>query len=83
MHAVANTARSEIDAAAERALRASPYPAIRDLNVTASTDGIQVSGTIRSYYHKQLAQELLREVALSNGLRIHNSVNVLDETESR
>ncbi len=61
---------------ARAALRASPVFALRDLNVDAVAGQLIISGNVHCYYHKQLAQEVVRGVA--DGIRVTNSVAVED-----
>lgn len=51
--AAARTALSE----AREALRQSPIPALRHLNVEEGPNQLILSGRLPSYYYKQLAQE--------------------------
>jgi len=69
----------EIEDAARTALATSPYRHIRDLRVQVTDQGIFLDGAVASYYHKQLAQELLRELALSVDLRVVNRIVVNGE----
>jgi hypothetical protein len=73
---------SEVEESARAALAAGPYRRLRELRVQATGQGIVVDGTVASYYHKQLAQELLRELALSMGTRVVNRVEVDGEFPS-
>lgn len=61
---------------ARAALCASPVFALRDLNVDAVAGQLIISGNVHCYYHKQLAQELVRSV--SEGIRVINAVSVED-----
>ncbi len=45
---------------AQDALSASPIYELRDLQVEVIEDGLLISGTVDSFYHKQLAQEAVR-----------------------
>ncbi|MGC3967728.1 MAG: BON domain-containing protein [Pirellulales bacterium] len=36
-------------------------------------------GTVKTFYHKQLAQETLRGFAKANSLRIENNLDVLED----
>lgn len=47
---------------AQDALSASPIYELRDLLVEVIDDGLLISGTVDSFYHKQLAQEAVRAV---------------------
>ncbi len=70
-----DTATDEIHIRAQQALAASPIYALRELRVQAVGDGLVLSGLVSSFYHKQLAQEVVRTVA--EGLTVTNSVHVL------
>jgi hypothetical protein len=48
---------------------------LRQIRVDETDDALELSGTVRSYYHKQLAQETVRSVA--SGRRLINRVEVL------
>ncbi len=45
---------------AQHALSESPIYELRDLQVEVTDDGLLISGTVDSFYHKQLAQEAVR-----------------------
>jgi osmotically-inducible protein OsmY len=47
---------------AQVALSESPIYELRDLQVETTVDGLLISGTVDSFYHKQLAQEAVRAV---------------------
>lgn len=47
----------------------------RNLRFEVHEEGVVLQGTVRSYYHKQLAQESLKSIS---GLpRIHNQIEVV------
>ena len=48
---------------------------LRQLRVDETANEIQLHGKVRSFYHKQLAQEALRPIA--DGRRVINHVDVL------
>jgi hypothetical protein len=60
---------------AGKALRHSPIPALRKLEVEETDGEIVLSGTVASFYLKQLAQEailpLLGQRGLVNRVRVH------------
>ena len=62
-----------------QALADSPVFALRELTVENQNDSIIISGTVGSFYHKQLAQEVVRAVA--RGLPVVNSIEVQWEEE--
>ena len=47
---------------------------LRLLRVDRTANDLQLTGRVRSYYHKQLAQEAVRSVA--GGLQVVNRVDV-------
>jgi len=55
-------------------IRQSPIPALRLLSVNEIDSTIVLKGTVGSYYHKQLAQELVKP--LLDGKQLINSVDV-------
>jgi len=59
---------------AQSALHASPIYELRNLDVQEADDGLLISGTVDSFYHKQLAQEVVRAVA--HGVRLQNTISV-------
>ena len=62
---------------AQSALAASPIHDLRDLRVEPleTEDALLIVGRVSSYYHKQLAQEVVRSVAddvtLVNSIEVH------------
>ena len=59
---------------AQSALRTSPIYDLHDLHVARNGDRLLISGTVTSFYHKQLAQEVVRAVV--EGIEVVNSVDV-------
>jgi osmotically-inducible protein OsmY len=58
----------------DEALSQSPYFARRGVQVETQEGEVVLRGTVRSYYHKQMAQEILRRV---DGVqRIENQLEV-------
>jgi osmotically-inducible protein OsmY len=56
------------------ALNRSPYVSARDLRVEASEGVVRLEGAVRSFFHKQMAQETIRRV---DGVeRIENRLQV-------
>jgi len=66
---------SEAVTQARSALTKSPVFALRGLDVAQSGERLLISGRVRTFYHKQLAQEAVRHVV--NGLRLVNLVEVV------
>jgi len=62
-------------ARADQALRQSPIPALRKLRVEETDEAIILSGSVSTYYHKQLAQETL--MPLRGSRELYNRVTVV------
>mgnify|MGYP001437702552 CR=1 FL=1 len=69
-----NTSVKCVEEIAQSALTTSPIHAMRVLGVERAGDQLVISGRVDTFYHKQLAQELVRSVA--EGVRVVNSINV-------
>ena len=59
---------------AQSALTASPIFALQELRVDRVGESLLISGSVSSFYHKQLAQEVVRAVA--EGIAVVNSIQV-------
>lgn len=59
---------------AQSALASSPIFDLRDLQVEQCDDALLISGSVSSFYHKQLAQEVVRAVA--HGVPVVNTIRV-------
>jgi hypothetical protein len=59
---------------AQAALANSPFYELRELLVEARDGALLISGRVTSFYHKQLAQEVVRSVC--TGAAVVNSINV-------
>ena len=59
----------------QSALARNMYLSGRNLRFEMHADGVVLRGTVRSYYHKQLAQESLK--AISGIPRIRNEIEVV------
>ena len=59
---------------AQSALDDSPIYELRSLCVEQTGSGLLISGQVSSFYHKQLAQEVVRAVA--GELEVVNSIHV-------
>jgi len=68
--------QDETTTQARSAIENSPIFALRELSVERSGDRLLISGRVKTFYHKQLAQEAVRKFA--NGLRVVNNVAVVD-----
>lgn len=62
---------------AQAALIGNPVPALRKLRVDGAESALTIRGEVDSYYHKQLAQEVVR--VQSPGWTIVNAVVVAEE----
>lgn len=71
----ANLRTAMLKSSVESALARSIYLSGRNLRFEMHGDGVVLRGTVRSYYHKQLAQESLK--AISGIPRIHNEIEVV------
>ncbi len=74
-------AQEELTQKAREALRESPVAALRNLDVEAAAGRVIISGIVNCFYHKQLAQEVVRSVL--GGIRVINAVVVQDPRRRR
>lgn len=51
----------DVQSKAQQALSSSPVYALRELTVERDGETLVITGQVTSYYHKQLAQELVRQ----------------------
>ena len=72
-----DTAQQDVEQAAIAVLANSSIRELRQLRVDGSSNQLQLSGQVRSFYHKQLAQETVRTVA--GGMQVINRVAVCSE----
>jgi hypothetical protein len=68
---------AELQPRAQAALANSPFYELRELQVTHCGDTLLIAGCVSSFYHKQLAQEVVRSVC--KGIEIVNSIRVAIE----
>jgi hypothetical protein len=68
------TMLDEVQPRAQAALRNSPVYELRDLEVRQRDDALEIFGCVSSFYHKQLAQEVVRSVC--KGIEVMNSIRV-------
>ena len=61
---------------ARYALSSSPVHGLRDLTLDSIEGGLCISGRVTSFYHKQLAQEIV--LGISGSLDVVNRVQVVD-----
>lgn len=64
----------DVQPRAQMALSSSPIYELRDLQVEQREGTLLISGAVSSYYHKQLAQEVVRSVC--EGIEVNNSILV-------
>jgi hypothetical protein len=64
----------DVPTRAQAALGRSPLYELRNLDVQEGEQSLVISGTVSSFYHKQLAQEIVRSVC--KGIEIVNSIRV-------
>jgi osmotically-inducible protein OsmY len=67
---------SDLQDRAQQALAASPVYALRELRVEHSGDTLVLSGQVSSFYHKQLAQEVVRSIAEDGAAAVINAIKV-------
>jgi hypothetical protein len=71
---MADTLAPEVRVQAQRALSSSPIFDLRGLQVDYLDGSLLLTGRVETFYHKQLAQEVVRNVA--DGVRVVNDVAV-------
>jgi osmotically-inducible protein OsmY len=64
----------EVQPRAQAALANSPFYELRDLQVEHRDGTLCLSGCVSSFYHKQIAQEVVRSVC--SGAEVINSIRV-------
>jgi hypothetical protein len=65
---------TDVESRIQAALAASPISALRELRVSLHGTSLRLQGSVGSYYHKQLAQEIVR--SLAGDLEVVNVVAV-------
>jgi hypothetical protein len=73
-NSVANTLVTDVAARAKHALTRSHVYSLRELEVEAYGDALILRGEVDSFYHKQLAQEMVRMAA--EGVEVINDIEV-------
>jgi len=71
----------EVQPRAQAALAKSPFYELRDLQVEERQGALLISGCVSSFYHKQLAQEVVRSVCTDT--EVINSIRVEAEEAPR
>jgi hypothetical protein len=64
-----------MQAKAQQALGESSVYALRELTVDCDDDTLTIVGQVTSFYHKQLAQEIVRQAI--SGVEVVNAIRVL------
>ena len=70
----------DVHAKAQQALLESPVYSLRELVVQRDGETLVLIGEVCSFYHKQLAQELVRQFA--EGVEVVNTVSVQESARS-
>jgi hypothetical protein len=65
----------DVQAKAQQALSESTVYALREVVIRSDGDTLVLVGQVGSFYHKQLAQELVRQHA--EGVEVVNTIHVL------
>ena len=71
---MASISATEILPRAQTALAGSPIFELRDLQVERRDKALLISGAVSSFYHKQLAQEVVRSVC--KDIDVVNAISV-------
>jgi hypothetical protein len=66
----------DVQPRAQHALQNSPIYELRDLRVEHHNGILSISGIVSSFYHKQLAQELIRAICQNESIELVNSIRV-------
>ena len=69
----------DVQAKAQQALSASSVYALRELTVERDEETLVITGQVCSFYHKQLAQEMVRQAVeqIDVEVEVINSISVL------
>ncbi|MBI2824924.1 MAG: BON domain-containing protein [Planctomycetia bacterium] len=73
--ATTQRALSDVRPLAQSALADSPIFDLRDLTVEETDDALLLRGSVSSFYHKQMAQEVVKAVA-GREVEVVNTVSV-------
>jgi hypothetical protein len=70
----------DVQPRAQAALANSPFHELRDLNVKEQGTALEISGVVSSFYHKQLAQEVVRcvcrDIEIVNAIRVEDGFGI-------
>ena len=69
----------DVQAKAQQALSASSVYALRELTIERDEETLVITGQVSSFYHKQLAQEMVRQAVeqIDVEVEVINSISVL------
>ena len=65
----------DVQAKAQQALSECPVFALREVLIERDGDALVLVGQVSSFYHKQLAQEIVRQI--TEGFEVVNTIHVL------
>jgi osmotically-inducible protein OsmY len=68
--------KRDVQPQAQTALASSPIHELRNLRVEQVNGALLIRGVVSSFYHKQLAQEVVRAVCREIEIELINSVRV-------
>jgi hypothetical protein len=74
---MATLSSNDVQPRAQAALANSPFYELHDLQVENREGVLMISGAVTSFYHKQLAQEVVRSVCKE--IEVVNSIHVIPE----
>lgn len=74
------TISESVQPRAQAALTNSPFYELRELLVEQRQEALRITGCVSSFYHKQLAQEVIRSVCPD--AELINSILVASENEN-
>jgi hypothetical protein len=66
----------DVQPRAQSALARSPIHELRDLEVQQENGALLICGVVSTFYHKQLAQEVVRAVCRDVAIELVNSIRV-------
>lgn len=78
-HLMVDASANTMQPRAQAALANSPFYELRDLQVDQRADALLIAGSVSSFYHKQLAQEVVRSVCAD--MRVINAIRVESEED--
>ena len=68
---------NDVQPRAQAALSNSPFYELHDLQVEDRDGAMMITGAVTSFYHKQLAQEVVRSVCKE--IEVTNTIHVVSE----